>query len=178
MTPPSLHPLECASMAMNINSTRHEKKRKENVSQQLHLIRIFILYTKASMNKYNWATWCKGTREEMTDRRNAVRRRREGDVEDCELNTELNDWRATKEKRKKYHSTVVYRRCTWPWVLKVFTSLPCLSFYRLHSNSFLSHFYPFFFHSIAFNCVVNFYNYKINSVGKVTWITTRTHGWS
>lgn len=56
------------------------KKKKKNVSQQLHLIRIFILYTKASMNKYNWATWCKGTREEMTDRRNAVRRRREGDM--------------------------------------------------------------------------------------------------
>lgn len=54
--------------------------KKKKGSQQLHLIRIFILYTKASMNKYNWATWCKGTREEMTDRRNAVRRRREGDM--------------------------------------------------------------------------------------------------
>lgn len=125
---PSLRPL-------HTNSIRH----KRNDFQQLHRIRIFILYTKACMNKYNWEIRCKGTREEMTDRRSAVRRQREGDVDNCELNTELNDWSQERKRNLSSNNCLLLSLFTAYFWIHFYPRCTCftLSHSVLHQNALL-----------------------------------------
>lgn len=76
------------------------------------------------MNKYNWKTWSKGKREEMTDRRSIVKRWRDGGSAGCELNTELQD----------ENKTVASCCSRWVWDFFSFSFFSTLLFIQVLFN--------------------------------------------
>lgn len=142
MTPPPLQPLRMRIHGHEYKFNGHIKKWVSTTASNKNIHTVQPRHAWINIIEGRGA---KAEKEEMTDRRDAERRWRNGGVEDFELTTELNDRRAKKEK--KHHATVVYSCSGRPWASHVegfsyfLTLLPL--FQRLLLN-------PIFFIKLSF----------------------------
>lgn len=114
MTPPPLQPLRMRIHGHEYKFNGHIKKWVSTTASNKNIHTVQPRHAWINIIEGRGA---KAEKEEMTDRRDAERRWRNGGVEDFELTTELNDRRAKKEK--KHHATVVYSCSGRPWASHV-----------------------------------------------------------